>query len=1047
VPVATATSAERKQVSVLFSDLSGFTALSEKLDPEETRQIIGAVFQSATDIVGRYEGRIEKFVGDAIMAIFGVPQAHEDDPQRAIRAALELHRAVEELSPSIEARTGVKLSMHSGVNTGVVVTGELQFDHGTAGPLGDTINTAARLMNAAPSGQLWIGPETIRLAADSIDLEQLGEKDFKGKASAIAVANVLGLRARVDPGSERHLRANFVGRHAELGLLLDAGEKLRDGHGQVIGIRGGAGTGKTRLVREFREQITPAVQWIEGRAYPYSTDAPYAVFLDLLNWAWQIDPSDKPAQVRTKVIAGFENLLGKDSSAQAIYLHLYGLEQDAGVIVEREAFRDQLLATTKRMLAALAERAPLVVCFQDLHWADPSSVSMLADITESAIPGVLLIGNFRPEFPIMAGMQEVELTELSPRQSGELLSSLLGSEPPEQLATFVTDRCDGNPFYVEEIVNSLIETDKLVRDGDAWKLAGEIDEASIPATVRGVIAARIDRLDDSRRQLLRHAAVVGREFLVKVVGQIGETVNDLTPGLAHLQAADLIRQRQTEPDLAYMFKHALTQDVAYDGLLKADRQQLHARTAQVMEEVFSERLPEFVETLAFHYQRGGIADKAIPYLVESGRKCVERYALTEAARHYHEAYELFPENNASQAEKRALTDLLIAWSQVHYYNGTIRSWRSLLEKHLTDAQTCGDASLLVRYMGWLGNVRCFSGQFTEGLQLLEQAHAMATQADAQDDLAIISGWYAFTLVEALRFDEAATLVENTQFGAEHTTQPSYFYAKARAAQAFALLMKSDFVAAREILTELAAHGRRTGNSRAESIAEHFLGIMSWLLLDFDAAIEHGNAGQACARDPLFASMNSLNAVIGHLLKLETKRAHQLSNPQQAYIVENENNWTGLQSQFAHAAAEMAEGNLSDGLRKFQSMNASLPDRGMMATDAMSSALLVCLYTTIARFDIIPSAAQLATNPWFVFTQAPLAIPKTRTLSNRVRSQAAQSGSTGVTLMIDFSEARLLARMQRKKKAARLLKLVQDGLRAAGVEQDPAAVKELAAQLA
>ncbi|HUI27141.1 MAG TPA: adenylate/guanylate cyclase domain-containing protein, partial [Candidatus Kryptonia bacterium] len=263
-----AVDAERKQVTVLFSDLSGYTALSERLDPEEIREIMAAIFGRAAEIIGRYAGHIDKFIGDAVMALFGVPAAHEDDPVRAVRAALELHEAVRLIAPAVEARSGTPIALHSGVNTGLVLTGQLQFGQGTAGPLGDTINLAARLMNAAPSGEIWVGPETRRLIGRTCKLEELGARQFKGKTEPVTVARVLGTLSRSAQAS--HFRGAFVGREAELGTLLGAAEKMRGGTASVFGICGDAGTGKTRLVDEFRSKVGDDVQWLEGRAYPYA---------------------------------------------------------------------------------------------------------------------------------------------------------------------------------------------------------------------------------------------------------------------------------------------------------------------------------------------------------------------------------------------------------------------------------------------------------------------------------------------------------------------------------------------------------------------------------------------------------------------------------------------------------------------------------------------------------------------------------------------------------------------------------------------------------
>jgi class 3 adenylate cyclase len=500
--------AERKQVTVLFSDLVGFTPLSERLDPEETRRIMGRLFGHAAEIVGRYDGRIEKFVGDAIMATFGVPTAHEDDPVRAVRAALELHEAVAGLGRELEKRIGGTLALHTGINTGLVVTGELQFDRGTAGPIGDTINLAARLMDAAAPSEIWIGPETRRLVARAFDVDDLGTRSLKGKAEPVPVARVHGARSRAAPV---RFRGAFVGRQEELGVLLGAAERLRDGQPGVLAISGEAGTGKTRLLEEFRGRVAADVQWIEGRAYPYAQNIPYFPVIDLLNRAWGIEEDDTPADVRRKVERGVGALLGAPGDVLPVIGRLYHLEIADAPVIDREAYQRLLLDAVRRLLGALATRAPTVICLQDLHWADASTVTLLHALTGELRVPALLIGNFRPGYQPSAAARVLELRELSTRQTGELLRSLLDDQPPPaELARFIEQRSDGNPFYVEEVVNSLVETHVLERVDGTWRLTHPLSEAGVPTTIRGVIAARIDRLDERRKRVLRDAAVVGR---------------------------------------------------------------------------------------------------------------------------------------------------------------------------------------------------------------------------------------------------------------------------------------------------------------------------------------------------------------------------------------------------------------------------------------------------------------------------------------------------------------------------------------------------------
>jgi class 3 adenylate cyclase len=443
----------------LFSDLSGYTALSEKLDPEETREIMGRIFGRAAEIVGRYGGQTEKFIGDAIMAIFGVPAAHEDDPVRAVRAALELHEAVEALSPEVEKRSGARIVLHSGINTGLVVTGELKFDRGTAGPLGDTINLAARLMGLAAEGEILVGPATRRLVARAFAVEDLGQRDVKGKAESVAVARVVGAVSRA--ATAAHFRGAFVGRQEELGVLLGAAEQVRDGKAAVIAIRGEAGTGKTRLVEEFRARVGNDVQWLEGRAYPYAENIPYFPVIDLLSRSWGIDENDKPAAVRQKVEAGVSALVESPRDVLPIIARLYDIELADGPVIDREAFQGRLLDTLRRLLSGLASRAPTVICLQDLHWADASTVKLIHELTgDLRIPAVL-VGNYRPGYDPGPGARVLELRELSSRQTRELLQSILDAEPPEELTHFIEERSDGNPFFVEEVVNSLVETHEM----------------------------------------------------------------------------------------------------------------------------------------------------------------------------------------------------------------------------------------------------------------------------------------------------------------------------------------------------------------------------------------------------------------------------------------------------------------------------------------------------------------------------------------------------------------------------------------------------------
>ena len=1029
----------------MFSDLTGFTELSEQLDPEETRQILASVFGAAAEIVAKYEGRIEKFVGDAIMAIFGVPAAHEDDPVRALRAAIELHDAVARLSPGVQSRTGVAIALHSAVNTGVVVTGEQQFGGGTAGPLGDTINLAARLMGAAPTGEIWVGPQTRRLAELEFEFDDLGEQSFKGKAQPVVVARLLGMRA-ISLTATSHFRASFVGREVELGALLGAAEKLRGGAPRALGVRGDAGTGKTRLMSEFRARIGTDIQWLEARAHPYAQNIPYAPLIDLLSRTWGIEEHDRPATVRAKLQVGLAPVAHSAHEILPLLLHLYQLEQVSGVVIERESFPSRLLAAMRSLLAAIASRTPTIVCLQDLHWIDQSTDALLRALMSEPPPAVFLLANFRPGYQPPPGMKVIELGDLSAGQTRELLASLLQAEPPDALTRFIAERSDGNPFYVEEVINTLVETHTLVRVGDGWQLERPLAEAGVPATVRGVIAARIDRLDDVRRSVLRHAAVVGREFLCSVVTQVCSDGAVVAPSLTQLQAADLIRLRRNDPELEYMFKHALTQDVAYDGLLRVERQALHARTAQVMEAVFADRLPEFVEILAHHYLRGGITDKAILYLRQAGHKCVQRYALVEADSHFREAYTLIQNGERSVALSRVMTELLIAWSQVLYYKGVIGEWRRLLEAHLADAERCGDPALESLYMGWLGNVRSFHGDIRGSGQILARGREIAIAAGARASLAHIRAWRGFT-----RFD-----LEGPAFAIEETSETDmsaaeiqvdpYPHFKAQCARALALAFSGELKQSRRICEEVIAFGRDIGNARAESLGCFTLS-MQWLLaLDFERAALCASDGVMAAKDPSFAATNAVPLATALIASLRIDEAAEVCEKWLPYLEHSENTWLGMMLQAADAAVRLARGDLSAGLRDALRSQALVRESGHRSTSMFIGAFIMLTHVSIARRDLKPPLSALLRNPWFTFTQAPFAARTSRRLMAELQRDCDEFGMHGLANLLDLGQGRLLARRGSTDAARACVGRIKNRLHEAAIASQPVSLSALATEI-
>jgi class 3 adenylate cyclase len=370
---------ERKYVTAVFSDLSGYTAMTEKLDPEEVKEIMSRIFGEIAQVVTKYEGFIEKFIGDAVVAFFGVPKAHEDDPIRAIKVAREIHEVVAAMSPEVEKRTGKAISMHTGISTGLVVTGEVRIEKGTHGLAGEPINVASRLSSLAKAGEILVGHDTYRQAEGHFTFEDLEPATLKGKTEPVQIHRVISPKERpVTIHGLSGLKAELIGRKAELAQLTEAVENLRKGRGRIFSICGDAGTGKSRLIEEFKSSLNlEDIQWIEGHSYAYSQNIPYFPLIDLLNRVLKIEEGDPPAKVKGKVESGIERLVGKKESIVPFVGSLYSLRYPEVEDVSPEFWKSRVQDAIKTVLSSVAKKAPTIFLQEDLHWADPSFVELL----------------------------------------------------------------------------------------------------------------------------------------------------------------------------------------------------------------------------------------------------------------------------------------------------------------------------------------------------------------------------------------------------------------------------------------------------------------------------------------------------------------------------------------------------------------------------------------------------------------------------------------------------------------------------------------------
>jgi class 3 adenylate cyclase/tetratricopeptide (TPR) repeat protein len=641
---------ERKQVSVLFVDISGFTSLSERLDAEEVHQLMSRAFDLMLAEVHRYEGTVNQFLGDGIMALFGAPIAHEDHARRAVHAALGIDRVLREYQQELAPR-GIGFRARQGLNTGLVVVGsigsDLRMDY-TA--VGDTTNVAARLQQVGEPGKVTISESTHRLVRGYFDMRPLGEIHLKGKAEPVAAWEVVAAhetRTRLEVEADRGLTP-FVGRERELNQLLDAFERARSGQGQVTLVVGEAGIGKSRLLHELRLRVGGDADWREGHCLSFGRAMAFHPLVDLVRRQFAVDDTDGDAAIATKIERGLLDV-GADVASCAPYLRAL-LSVDPGDVdvkaMSPAQRRGETFEALRRMLVRAAERRPQVLVIEDLHWIDSASEQFLAMLVDT-VPALraLLVFTYRPGYSHSFGersyVTRIVPAALSTDDSTRMVAAVLATTAvPDELQRLITGKAEGNPFYLEELVKSLEEVGDLRRQGSGYELTRAVGEIAIPGTIQDVIAARIDRLAEAPKRTLQLAAVIGREFTRRLVDRLAE-VRERTEGfLRELTALELILERRLYPELAYMFKHALTQDVAYASLLVQRRRELHRLVGLAIEELYADRLTEHYEMLAHHFSRAEDWERALAYLLKAAEKATQAFGFRQALELYGDALDV-----------------------------------------------------------------------------------------------------------------------------------------------------------------------------------------------------------------------------------------------------------------------------------------------------------------------------------------------------------------------------------------------------------------------
>ncbi len=654
---------ERRIVTVLFCDVTGSTALAERMDPEQWTEIMDQIFEYLIEPVDLYDGTVVRLMGDAILALFGAPVAHENDPQRAVAAGLGILENIRPYREELRRSQGIVFNVRVGINTGLVITGLVGsklYEEYTA--LGDAANIAARMEQTAVPGTIQISEKTYRLVADEFDTMPLGEIHVKGKSKPVQTYRVIGRKSESAPTRQKFsqkINSNLVGRSRELQTIQSALARLTKGEGSILTVTGEAGVGKSRLIAEVRHEAQ-SINWLEGRTLSYGQTISYRPFQEIIWHFSGISEDDSEQRALAKLRVKLNQLFGTETTdvlpfiARLITLDVKGKDAEKIKLLDGEAMGHQIYMTTRRFYNRMAQEQPTVLAFEDFHWADESSARLLEHLLPlvKKAPILFLISG-RPyrHSPMTKICQaaleaypgqtrEISLGPLSPQDSKQLARNLLEIDRlPEDVQTMIVSKASGNPFFLEEILRSLIDTGVVVYDPVSahWQATRKIQSFAIPNTVQGVIMARVDRLDRDVRRVLQAASVIGRSFYYRVLEQVHPVDSPIEEHLTELEQVDLIRVKQAAPELEYIFNHALAQEATYQSILFRKRRDLHFQVGEAIENLFAERLEEFYGVLAYHYARAEEWDKAQEYLFKAGDKANQVAADAEALAHYQQA--------------------------------------------------------------------------------------------------------------------------------------------------------------------------------------------------------------------------------------------------------------------------------------------------------------------------------------------------------------------------------------------------------------------------
>jgi class 3 adenylate cyclase/tetratricopeptide (TPR) repeat protein len=741
---------ERKLVTVLFADVANFTSMAEKFDPEEVHQIMDGCFRVLMDEIHKYEGTVNHFTADGVMALFGAPVAHEDHAQRACYAALSIQNAMADYGEKLKKKYGIDFKIRIGLNSGPVVVGSIGDDlrmYYTA--IGDTVNLASRMEATAKPGTVLVSGFTHKLVRDWFKFEPLGKAQVKGgeePQEAYELIRPSEVKTKIEAAAVAGL-TKFVGRKREMEALQEALERTQSGSGQVVGIVGEAGIGKSRLILEMR-RLYPKEEYgyLEGRCLHYGGSMAYLPLLDILRSYFEMKEGEQEFLIKKKMKGKIFELDGKLETVLPPFQELLSLKvkDQAYLKLEPKQKREKIFEAIRDLFIRESQNKPLVLVFEDLHWIDKTSEEFLDYfIGWLANTPILLILLYRPEYThrwaSRSYYHNLRVDQLSIPTSAELVQSIVkeGEVVPE-LRDLILGKAAGNPFFIEELTHSLLENGSIQKKDHQYFLSRRPSDVQVPDTIQGIIAARIDRLDESLKRIMHVASVIGREFAFRILQAITETKEELKSHLLNLQGLELIYEKRLFPELEYIFKHALIQEVAYNSLLLKRRKEIHEKIGRAIEEIYPDRLEEFYEMLAYHYSRSDNLDKACQYLKLSGNKAMKAYSNLEAFHFYKDAIAILKQKPETEKNKKECLDVILLMAIPMRLSGYPEDSLKFLEEGEKLCKELGDKKSLAIISNFIGMFHSQTGDAALGKKYQEASFEEAEKIQDLETMAPVS---------------------------------------------------------------------------------------------------------------------------------------------------------------------------------------------------------------------------------------------------------------------------------------------------------------------